>query len=284
MIQSMTGYGKTNKVLADKKITVEIKSLNSKNLDMNTRIPSVYREKDIEIRKILAKNLMRGKIEFSIYVENTGGNASSVINKDIVSGYMEQLKELSTGSEDLLSIVMRLPDVLKAEREEFNEEEWNQVHEMIMETIEKLQEFRKDEGKVLKEDFILRLNNIQLMLDEILKIDTERLDAVKEKLLKAISEIEVNYDENRYEQELLYYLEKLDITEEKVRLGNHLDYFKKELESEVSNGKKLAFISQEIGREINTIGSKSNYAPMQKLVVQMKDDLEKIKEQLLNIL
>jgi uncharacterized protein (TIGR00255 family) len=280
----MTGYGKINKILTDKKITVEIKSLNSKNLDMNTRIPSVYREKDIEIRKILAKNLMRGKIEFSIYVENTGENASAVINKNIVSGYLEQLKELNVESEDLLSIAMRLPDVLKAEREELDEEEWKQVNEMILEAVEKLQEFRKDEGEALKEDFILRLDNIQMMLDKILKIDKERLDAVREKLLKAIGEIEVNYDENRFEQELLYYLEKLDITEEKVRLGNHLDYFKKELGSEVSNGKKLAFISQEIGREINTIGSKANYAPMQKLVVQMKDDLEKIKEQLLNIL
>ncbi len=284
MIQSMTGYGKINKILAHKKISVEIKSLNSKNLDMNTRIPSVYREKDIEIRKILAKNLMRGKVEFSIYVENTGENASAVINKNIVTGYLEQLKDLDTGSEDLLAIAMRLPDVLKAEREELDEEEWSQVNTMILEAIEKLQEFRKDEGEALKADFILRVNNIQLMLDEILIIDKERLDAVREKLLKAISEIEVNYDENRFEQELLYYLEKLDITEEKVRLGNHLDYFKKELESEVSNGKKLAFISQEIGREINTIGSKANYAPMQKLVVQMKDDLEKIKEQLLNIL
>jgi uncharacterized protein (TIGR00255 family) len=284
MIQSMTGYGKINKILTDKKITVEIKSLNSKNLDMNTRIPSVYREKDIEIRKILAKNLMRGKIEFSIYVENTGENASAVINKNIVSGYLEQLKELNVESEDLLSIAMRLPDVLKAEREELDEEEWKQVNEMILEAVEKLQEFRKDEGEALKEDFILRLDNIQMMLDKILEIDKERLDAVREKLLKAIGEIEVNYDENSFEQELLYYLEKLDITEEKVRLGNHLDYFKKELRSEVSNGKKLAFISQEIGREINTIGSKANYAPMQKLVVQMKDDLEKIKEQLLNIL
>jgi len=284
MIQSMTGYGKINKILSDKKITVEIKSLNSKNLDMNTRIPSVYREKDIEIRKILAKNLMRGKVEFSIYVENTGENASAVINKNIVSGYLEQLKELNTGSDDLLAIAMRLPDVLKAEREELNEEEWNEVNTMILEAIEKLQEFRKDEGEALKKDFIIHLDHIQRMLDEILKTDQERLEAVREKLLKAISEIEVNYDENRYEQELLYYLEKLDITEEKVRLGNHLDYFKKELESEVSNGKKLAFISQEIGREINTIGSKANYAPMQKLVVQMKDDLEKIKEQLLNIL
>jgi uncharacterized protein (TIGR00255 family) len=280
----MTGYGKINKILTDKKITVEIKSLNSKNLDMNTRIPSVYREKDIEIRKILAKNLMRGKIEFSIYVENTGENASAVINKNIVSGYLEQLKELNIESENLLSIAMRLPDVLKAEREELDEEEWKQVNEMILEAVEKLQEFRKDEGEALKEDFILRLDNIQMMLDKILEIDKERLDAVREKLLKAIGEIEVNYDENRFEQELLYYLEKLDITEEKVRLGNHLDYFKKELRSEVSNGKKLAFISQEIGREINTIGSKANYAPMQKLVVQMKDDLEKIKEQLLNIL
>jgi uncharacterized protein (TIGR00255 family) len=280
----MTGYGKISSILPDKKISVEIKSLNSKNLDINSRIPSVYRGKDIEIRKILAKNLMRGKIEFSIYIERTGENASTVINKNIVKGYIDQLKDLNLPSKDLLSIAMRLPDVMKAEREELDEEEWEEVYKMIMETVEKLKEYRNDEGVVLKEDFVLRIKNIQVMLNEVLKIDKERLDAVKEKLLKAINEIDVNYDENRFEQELLYYLEKLDITEEKVRLGNHLDYFLKEINSEISNGKKLAFISQEIGREINTIGSKANYAPMQKLVVQMKDDLEKIKEQLLNIL
>ncbi len=284
MIQSMTGYGKISSILLDKKITVEIKSLNSKNLDINTRIPTVYREKDIEMRKILAKHLMRGKIEFSIYVEKTGENASAVINKNIVAGYMEQLKDLNTDSADLLSIAMRLPDVLKAEREELDEEEWIKVHQMIMGAVEKLQEYRSDEGATLKKDFILRIRDIQRMLNKILEIDKERLNAVKEKLLKAISEIDVNYDENRFEQELLYYLEKLDINEEKVRLGSHLDYFLKELDSGTSNGKKLAFISQEIGREINTIGSKANYAPMQKFVVQMKDNLEKIKEQLLNIL
>ena len=283
MIQSMTGYGKSVLQLPSKKITIELKSLNSKNLDLNTRIPSKYREKEIQIRRQLAKELVRGKIDISLFAETTAEELSTQINKDIVKHYLVQLKEISDDS-DLLSTAMRLPDVLKIEREELDEYEWKDIEIAIGEGIMKLKEFRSDEGKVLKADFISRIETIKNDLENVVGLDEERLVAVRERLLKAISELEITTDENRFEQEMIYYLEKLDITEEKVRLSNHLDYFLQELNSKVSNGKKLGFISQEIGREINTIGSKANFAPMQKMVVQMKDELEKIKEQLLNVL
>ena len=279
----MTGYGKTIIQLPTKKISIEIKSLNSKNIDLNTRFPGIYREKEIFIRRKLAKQLTRGKIDVSFYIESTGEESTSKINKGIVSNYMQQLKDIDPEA-DHLSIVMRLPDVLKTEREELDDEEWMEIEKGIDEAIDLLEVFRKDEGEVLKRDFVLRIDSIRENLEKVILLDEDRLEAVREKLLKAINELEVTVDENRFEQELIYYLEKLDITEEKVRLVNHLDYFTKELDGNVSNGKKLAFISQEIGREVNTIGSKANFAPMQKLVVQMKDDLEKIKEQLLNVL
>ena len=279
----MTGYGKSVVQLDTKKITIEIKSLNSKNLDLNSRFPAVYREKEIEIRRKLAKELTRGKIDLSFYIETTAEETSTRINKDIVSQYVRQLEEIKEDS-DVLSIAMRLPDVLKTEREEIDEDEWSLIEKSIYETIVILQEYRSDEGKVLNEDFVLRIRSIEDRLEEVIQLDDERLQVVRERLQKSITELELTVDENRFEQELIYYLEKLDITEEKVRLNNHLKYFLEELNSEISNGKKLGFISQEIGREINTIGSKANYAPMQKKVVQMKDDLEKIKEQLLNVL
>lgn len=279
----MTGYGKTIIQLPAKKISIEIKSLNSKNLDLNTRFPAIYREKEILIRRKLAKKLTRGKIDLSFYIEATNEESTTQINKEIVVHYMKQLEKIDSTS-DNLSIAMRLPDVLKTEREELDDTEWNEIEKSIDEAIVLLEEFRKDEGEVLKQDFILRIDSIRKNLKGVILLDEDRLVAVREKLLKAIKELEVTVDENRFEQELIYYLEKLDITEEKVRLNNHLDYFLKELNGAVSNGKKLAFISQEIGREVNTIGSKANFAPMQKLVVQMKDDLEKIKEQLLNVL
>ena len=285
MIQSMTGYGKSQLQLPTKKITVEIKSLNSKNLDLNTRMPSLYRAKEIEMRRILAKNLLRGKIDFSLFIESTGDETTTVINENIVQNYIAQLQNINDSSaDDLLAIVMRLPDVLKIEKAELDENEWYSLEEIINEAIAKLKVFREDEGNVLKKDFILRIKSIKENLNGVIDIDEERLQAVRERLQAAIIEIKDSVDDNRFEQEMIYYLEKLDITEEKVRLTNHLDYFLKELNSDISNGKKLGFISQEIGREINTIGSKANYAPMQKLVVQMKDDLEKIKEQLLNVL
>lgn len=279
----MTGYGKSVIQLPTKKITLEIKSLNSKNLDLNTRTPAIYREKEISIRRKLAKELTRGKIDLSFYIETTAEETTTNINKAIVTNYLKQLDEIHKEA-DNLSIAMRLPDVLKTEREEFDDDEWSIIEKGVDEAIVQLQIFRKDEGKVLNDDFIFRIEAIRKNLEEIILLDEERLKAVRERLLKAINELEVTVDENRFEQEMIYYLEKLDITEEKVRLNNHLDYFINELNSDISNGKKLGFISQEIGREINTIGSKANFAPMQKLVVQMKDELEKIKEQLLNVL
>lgn len=285
MIQSMTGYGKTVVQLPTKKISLEIKSLNSKNLDLNARIPSLYREKELEIRKRIASSLNRGKIDFSLYMEITGEDTSSKINKTVVKEYIKQLKEVVDGDEtELLKMAIRLPDAVTTERDEIDEDEWNIISEAINETLKKIEQYRIDEGKNLEIDFINRVKNINKLLEDVISIDPERIEAVRARLEKSISEIKEKVDENRFEQELIYYIEKYDITEEKVRLKNHLDYFLKVLNSNESNGKKLAFIGQEMGREINTIGSKSNYAPMQKLVVQMKDELEKIKEQLLNVL
>ena len=283
MIQSMTGYGKSVIQLDTKKITLEIKSLNSKNLDINTRFPSIYREKEIEIRRLIARELDRGKVDMSFYIESTTTETSTKINTGIVANYMEQLETIGKEA-DILSIAMRLPDVLKTEREELDDEEWGVIKSGIVEAIKSLQVYRSSEGKELKNDFENRIETLKDKLEKIMLLDSERLDEVRTRLKKAISELEQTVDENRFEQELIYYLEKLDITEEKVRLKNHLSYFLSELNSNDSNGKKLGFISQEMGREINTIGSKANYAPMQKLVVEMKDELEKIKEQLLNVL
>ncbi len=285
MIHSMTGYGKTVLQLPTKKITIELKSLNSKNLDLNIRVPGYYREKELDIRKQLATELVRGKIDFSIYIEDNGGEYSSKINENMVKEYMNQLRNIVDSDEiELLKMAIRLPDSFKSQREELDEQEWNQIENGILETIEKINEYRIDEGKALHADFVLRISIIEILLERVIELDPLRIDQVKEKLRKSIAELETKIDENRFEQELIYYIEKLDITEEKVRLKNHLEYFIKELNEDVSNGKKLAFITQEIGREINTIGSKSNLANMQKLVVQMKDELEKIKEQNLNVL
>lgn len=288
MIQSMTGYGKSVLHLADKKITIEVKSLNSKNLDLNVRMPSYYREKELLVRKKLASKLVRGKVDFSIYIEMTSDEAPSKINKKVVASYIQQLKNVvqagSTHDLELLQMAVKMPDALKIEREELNEEEWTQISNHINEAIKEIIQYRMDEAVSLEEDFKLRIKNIQLYLEEIKSFDSERIDHVKKRLQKSIETLEVTIDQNRFEQELIYYLEKLDINEEKVRLTNHLLYFLQELDTEDSNGKKLGFIVQEIGREINTIGSKANYAPMQKAVVQMKNELEKIKEQILNVL
>lgn len=285
MIQSMTGYGKSVIQLPSKKISIEIKSLNSKNLDLNARMPSMYREKELEIRKLIASKLVRGKIDFSLFVEITGEATSSHINKTVVNAYMNQLRDVVEGDDtELLKMAIRLPDAVTTEREEIDDDEWQQIAAEIDNSLEKIHEYRLDEGKHLEEDFLIRIKNISTLLEQVIEMDPERIAAVRDRLNRGIAEIKEKVDENRFEQELVYYIEKFDITEEKVRLTNHLDYFKKALNSPDSNGKKLGFISQEIGREINTIGSKSNYAPMQKLVVQMKDELEKIKEQLLNVL
>lgn len=283
----MTGFGKSVVQLPGKKITIEIKSLNSKNLDLNARIPSGYREKELALRNIVAKGLERGKIDVGLYVESTGDNSNTVVNETVVTSYMKQVQTLTPGGMDPLEavkIAMRLPDTLKTEREELDENEFKSIVENLKEALKEINQYRLDEGNALKTEFELRIANLQRLLEEVIVLDVDRLDEVKTRLEKAVADLKTNLDENRFEQELIYYLEKYDITEEKVRLKNHLDYFTEALNSADSNGKKLGFIGQEIGREINTIGSKSNHAGMQQLVVQMKDELEKIKEQVLNVL
>jgi len=281
----MTGYGKSVLQLPTKKISIELKSLNSKNLDLNARMPSMYREKELAIRSLIATKLVRGKIDFSLYVEITGEETSSTVNQPVVKKYMEQLRNVVAAPEtELLKMAIKMPDALNTERDEIDENEWQLIQTEIDNTLDKIQAFRYQEGKALEKDFELRIRNIDNLLQEVIKIDPDRIEGVRARLEKGIAEIKERVDENRFEQELVYYIEKYDITEEKVRLHNHLEYFIKSLNSADSNGKKLGFIGQEIGREINTIGSKANYAPMQKLVVQMKDELEKVKEQLLNVL
>ena len=285
MIQSMTGYGKSVLQLPTKKLSIELKSLNSKNLDLNARMPSMYREKELAIRSLIASKLVRGKIDFSLFVEITGEETSSTVNQPVVRKYMEQLRNVVAASDtELLKMAIKLPDVLNTERDEIDESEWKLIQSEIDNTLDKIQAFRFQEGKALEKDFELRIRNIDNLLQEVIKMDPDRIEGVRARLEKGIADIKERVDENRFEQELVYYIEKYDITEEKVRLHNHLEYFIKSLNSDDSNGKKLGFIGQEIGREINTIGSKANYAPMQKLVVQMKDELEKVKEQLLNVL
>lgn len=288
MIQSMTGYGKSVLQLTTKKVTIEIKSLNSKNLDLNVRIPSYYKEKELAVRKKLAKSLQRGKVDFSIFVEMTADETSTSINKGVVKEYMQQLRNtLFVGSEgdiELLKMAVTMPDALKTEREELDENEWNLIDKSIDEAIKDIVQYRIDEAASLEIDFKERVANIKMYLEEVKALDTDRIDNVKTRLQKAINDLKVDTDENRFEQELIYYLEKLDINEEKVRLENHLNYFLETLDSPDSNGKKLGFIVQEMGREINTTGSKANFAPMQKAVIQMKNELEQIKEQILNVL
>lgn len=285
MIQSMTGFGKHTVQLPSKKITVELKSLNSKNLDLNARMPSNYREKELVLRKTIADKLQRGKVDFNLYVETTASETSSKINEPVVQEYMKQLKEIASGDDlKLMEMALRLPDAMKTEREEIDESEFTIIQETLTQALKEIYTFRTEEGAVLEQDFKNRITAIEGLLQKVITIDPERKTAVKERLTKALAELNTDVDENRFEQELIYYLEKYDITEEKVRLANHLDYFTTTLNSADSNGKKLGFISQEIGREINTIGSKANYAAMQQLVVQMKDELEKIKEQMLNVL
>ncbi|CDF81074.1 conserved hypothetical protein (DUF1732) [Formosa agariphila KMM 3901] len=248
-------------------------------------MPSFYREKELNLRKLIADKLERGKIDFSIFVEITGEETSTQINKPVVKEYLKQLKDIVDGdTTELLKMAVRFPDALSTEREDIDENEWKTILNEIHAALNHITEYRLDEGRVLEADFKNRIATIESLLEEVIAIDPERIEAVRERLRKGVEDLKEKVDENRFEQELVYYIEKYDITEEKVRLKNHLEYFMSSLNSKDSNGKKLGFIGQELGREINTIGSKSNYAPMQKLVVQMKDELEKIKEQLLNVL
>jgi TIGR00255 family protein len=286
MIQSMTGFGKSTLLLTQKKITFEIKSLNSKTLDLNTRIPQAYREKELQIRKQIADTLERGKIDLTLTIENTSDKNSTIINADIVKGYINQMLQIIPNADttELLKMAVRMPDALVIPTEEIQEEEYKQIENIIQQALAELKQFRIQEGKNLQKDFELRIENIKKLLIEIEKLDPERLLSVRERLEKSVAEIAERVDENRFEQELIFYFEKLDITEEKVRLSNHLNYFLQTLNEPQSNGRKLGFIAQEMGREINTLGSKASHAGMQQIVVLMKNELEKIKEQVLNIL
>ncbi|WP_420401628.1 YicC/YloC family endoribonuclease [Flagellimonas sp.] len=285
MIQSMTGFGKHVVQLPSKKVTIEIKSLNSKNLDINARIPQSYREKELELRKMIADVLVRGKVDLGLYVEITGEETTAEVNQGVVKKYMQQLSNITEGDDlKLLELALRMPDTLKTEKNDIDPAEYEEIVKAMKQALSEISKFRSEEGKVLEKDFLSRLDGLNQLLQKVREMDPERLNTVRERLEKAVSDLTVEVDANRFEQELIYYLEKYDITEEKVRLDNHLKYFETTLKSNDSNGKKLGFIAQEIGREINTIGSKANYAPMQQLVVQMKDELEKIKEQMLNVL
>lgn len=285
MIQSMTGFGKHVVQLPTKKITVELKSLNSKSLDINVRMPSLYREKELELRRIIAEALKRGKIDFGLYVEITGDETSTEVNEGVVKQYMKQLGAIAKGEEvHLLEMALRLPDAMKTGRDEIDVKDYEAILEALRNAIDKLNSYRNEEGEVLEKEFAERMDEMTGLLDRVKEMDPERLGSIRPRLQKAAEDLKTEIDENRFEQELMYYLEKYDITEEKLRLQNHLSYFTETMRSAQSNGKKLGFISQEIGREINTIGSKANYAPMQQLVVQMKDSLEKVKEQMLNVL
>jgi uncharacterized protein (TIGR00255 family) len=275
MIQSMTGFGKATVELPEKKISIEIKSLNSKQLDLNARIPNAYREKELEIRTLLSQTIERGKVDFYITAEHTGANISSQINQAAIESYYEQIKDVSVKLNiaapfDCLSVILRLPDTIKTDTSELDEKEWEVVKKVITKALKAFSEFREQEGAMLEKIFTNKIHNIENLLKEIEKYEPERIDHIKKKIQDAIKKLELtNYDESRFEQEMIYYIEKLDINEEKARLANHLNYFAETMKTEKKQGRKLGFIVQEMGREINTLGSKSNQAEMQKIVVRM---------------
>jgi len=287
----MTGFGKTEFEVGKKKITLEIKSLNSKQLDINTRVPSMYREKDLEIRRLISEMLIRGKVDFALYLDNLGTESSAKINKAIVSDYYRQLSEVQQElglpvTEAIMQSIMRLPDTVKTTYEELDETEWLVVRENLVKTLEHLNGFRDQEGQALRNDIEGNIQNILDLLAQVDPHENQRLDNVKARILDSLESLQLNgnVDKNRFEQELIYYIEKLDINEEKVRLANHCSYFTETMNENEPSGRKLGFIAQEIGREINTLGSKANESNLQRIVVQMKDNLEKIKEQVLNVL
>ena len=282
---SMTGFGKKEAQYEDKHISIEVRSLNSKNADVNLRSPSYLRELDPDIRKQLISKMYRGKIDVNVHVEFNGDRAPSKINLGVVKGYMKQLESVGESSEsERMSLALRLPDTISSEKDVLEESEKKLVFKILHEAISDIESFRKDEGVELEKDISLRIELIESHLQSAIKLDPERNEKIEKKLRLALKELNQEIDTNRFEQELIFYLEKFDITEEKVRLKNHLKYFKEVMANDSPNGKKLGFIAQEIGREVNTIGSKANHAGLQKIVVQMKDELEKIKEQLLNVL
>ena len=289
MIQSMTGFGKATAELQHKRIVIEIRTLNSKNLDVNFRMPSNFKEKELSWRKIIAKSLRRGKVDVTINVHHSESDPSVNLNKDLIKSYVSDMQDIlplrgGMDNAKLLEIAMTLPDALTSTEDASTVDENMHIEEAIKAAVHQVLEFRKQEGQHLMNEFKNNISQITIKLKTIEDIDKDRIDKLKLRLKTAISELKINYDQNRFEQELIYYIEKYDISEEKSRLKSHINYFNETLNAENSNGKKLNFISQEMGREINTIGSKANYAEMQNLVVEMKDQLEKIKEQLLNIL
>lgn len=287
----MTGYGKATVTFGDKKINVEIKSLNSKALDLSTRIAPLYREKEMEIRNRIAKTLERGKVDFSIWIEKDAGETATPINAALVENYYKQISSIAETyhipvPNDWFAMLLRMPDVLtRVEVQELADEEWEAASQAIDEALQHLTDFRKQEGAALEKKFIEKVNNIERLLHTLENYEKERVNKIRERITDALEKtVKVDYDKNRLEQELIYYIEKLDINEEKQRLANHLNYFRETLAGGHGQGKKLGFIAQEMGREINTTGSKSNHAQMQNIVVQMKDELEQIKEQVLNVM
>ncbi|WP_010528057.1 YicC/YloC family endoribonuclease [Thermophagus xiamenensis] len=291
MIKSMTGYGKTVCELPTKRIIIEIKSLNSKQLDINLRLPTHYKEKELEIRNIIAQKLQRGKIDLTFNVESIMPDKISRINEEVIREYFRQLKPIAeelgiSSNTDFLRVIMPLPDTMKSEQPELDEEEWNIVYNGLLQSIEQLDAFRIQEGAAMFRDVKGHNESIRLLLEEVVPFEKQRTEKIKNRIKETLKNLNINgdLDENRFEQELIYYIEKLDISEEKIRLKNHIDYFDKTLNEDGPVGKKLGFISQEMGREINTLGSKANDSEIQRLVVNMKDELEKIKEQILNIL
>jgi len=289
MILSMTGYGKADVEFHNKKITVEIKSLNSKQFDLNLRIPSIYKEKEIDIRNKLLQTVERGKIDFTILIDYSDKSITGRINTNVIEGYYEDIKDIAQrlridAPSDWFSTLLRLPDTVKTDATELEDEEWNTVEQTINKALSAFNRFRMQEGEMLEKVFTGKIHNIGLLSKEIEKYESERIEKIKTRMQEALRKLEIAYDENRFEQEMIYYIERLDISEEKARLSNHLDYFSETIANDKSQGKKLGFIAQEIGREINTLGSKSNHAIMQQIVVQMKDELEQIKEQILNVL
>lgn len=286
----MTGFGKTTCEVRNKKITVEIKSLNSKQLDLFSRLPNVYKEKDLELRNVVAQKLERGKIEFSIYSESLGGESTSQMNFPIIESYYKQITEMSQrlGIEppsDWFSLLLRLPESMKVEVQELDDEEWSVIRKSFDKAVDSLIEFRKKEGEALRAVFMEKLANIRELLSQVDPFEKERVEKIKQRIQEQLVALkDIDYDKNRFEQEMIYYIEKLDVNEEKNRLRQHLSYFEETMDMEGASGKKMGFIAQEIGREINTLGSKSNHSEMQKIVVKMKDELEQIKEQVLNVL
>lgn len=292
MVKSMTGFGKTTVESGNKKVVIEIKSLNSKQLDLNLRIPNLYKEKEMEIRSLIKEQLDRGKVDMCIYFDNAESDKDVSINKAVVMQYFNQMVEISNqlgvqpDKDGLLQTIMRFPDTLQVKSEELDDEEWTRLRAGIMQALEEINKFRMQEGKALMKDISHRIELIQNLAAEVPQFESRRVDVIRQKLQEKMNEwTDVkNIDQNRMEQEIIYYLEKLDITEEKVRLANHCKYFMETVEKEEAPGRKIGFIAQEIGREINTMGSKANDHDIQKLVVRMKDELEKIKEQSLNVL